>query len=143
MRNLNLEEVRNAILNSSETSSIYVGCDSITSYRDTTFALVVVIHIDSSKGGMVFAKKTKESRKMDVRERLMKEVELAVGLSLEIIDVIGHRNFELHLDINPDPIHKSNVVMAAACGYASAQGLEYRIKPDAFAATYAADALLH
>ncbi len=142
MRKLNYDTVISTIKNLSNKSSIYVGCDSKLCGPNTLFGLVIILHIDSSRGGMCFAKKMKESRRMSVKERLMKEVEHAVLCAVRVQHVVEDRNFEVHLDLNPDPKHISNNVLNAAMGYVKGQGLNCRIKPEAFAASTAADYLL-
>ncbi len=79
---------------------------------------------------------------MAMSERLMKEVELAVDCALQIQSAVDQRCFEVHLDINPDANYKSNSVLPMATGYISSQGLTYRIKPEAFAASTAADYII-
>jgi predicted RNase H-related nuclease YkuK (DUF458 family) len=47
---------------------------------------------------------------------------------------------EVHLDINPDPKHKSNVAVKEALGWVKGSlNLDAKIKPASFAATHAAD----
>lgn len=52
----------------------------------------------------------------------MKEVDYAVLTALSIIDVIGNRKLEVHLDINPNENYKSNIIVKEAVGYVLAQG---------------------
>lgn len=80
---------------------------------------------------------------MEIAERLLREVDLSVQCALQLLDVIGRRNFEIHLDINPSAEYKSNRVLNSAVGYVKSVGVEYQIKPHAFAASTAADFLLH
>jgi predicted RNase H-related nuclease YkuK (DUF458 family) len=143
MRKLVYEEVKKHIEESPESSSVYVGVDSQVIDGHTHFALVVVIHIASSKGSMVFAEKSKDPKYMAISERLMKEVDMAVKCAMEIHPYVGNRKFEVHLDFNPDSKYKSHSYVAAASGYVSAMGFDYKIKPGAFAASYCADHLLH
>ena len=132
-------EVRAYIKNSSKTSSVYIGCDSIQQKNKTRFCLVVIIHIDSSKGGKVFHEVSNFDKIRNLQQRLLKEVEIAVGGAMNIIDVIEDRAFEVHLDINPNPEHKSNVVSREAIGWVLGQGLDCKIKPHSFASSCAAD----
>ena len=68
------------------------------------------------------------------------EVQLAVTTATEIVDVIGDRHFEIHLDINPNPNHKSSVAVKEALGWVKGSlGMDAKIKPHSFAATHAAD----
>lgn len=139
IQKIDWDEVREAISLSSPTSSIYIGCDSKNKKKHTIFALVVVIHLDSSKGGKVFYESMRTPRVQALRQRLMKEVEMSVTASFEIADQIGDRKFEVHLDVNGDPKHQSNIICKEAIGYVESQGFDCQIKPHAFAASYCAD----
>ena len=46
---------------------------------------------------------------------------------------------EIHADINPNPEHDSNKALQQAVGYILGMGYEFKIKPDAWAASSAAD----
>ncbi len=142
-RKLKYNNVQETIKDSSQKSAVYIGCDSKLSGGQTLFGLVVVIHIDGHKGGIVFGNKSKISRRMEISERLMKEVDIAMECAFNLNGTVGERLFEVHLDINPSPEHKSNSVMKRAMSYVKAQGFDCQIKPHAWAATTAADYLLH
>lgn len=139
LQKINWEEVRDAISKSSPNSSIYIGCDSKNKKKHTTLALVVVIHHDSSKGGKIYFESIRSTKIKNLKQRLMKEVELSVAACFEILDVIGERKFEVHLDVNSDPKYKSNIICKEAIGYVESQGFDCKIKPEAFAASYCAD----
>lgn len=144
---LNLEEVKAYILSTPETSSVYIGCDSQKHRRKdatfyATYARVVVVHYASSKGCRVFGDIRRMEDYGSLRQRLMQEVQFAVELSDLILDCIGNRNFEIHLDINPDEKQGSNVVIKEAIGYVrGVTGIDPKVKPEAIASSYAADAL--
>ena len=142
MRELCYNTVISQIKDLSSESSIYIGCDSKLSGAYTLFGLVIILHIESCKGGMCFARKMTVKRRMDINERLMKEVEHAVLCATKVQHVVDERTFEVHLDLNPDPEFLSNKVLNAAMGYVKGQGLTCKIKPVAFAASTAADYLL-
>ena len=135
---------RDAIKKSSESSSVYIGSDSIRFKKDgewyARYSTVVILHMDSNKGGKVYYH-TKTMRDYgNIRNRLMTEVNEAVEAAQAIIDVIGDRRLEIHLDLNADPKHKSNVAVKEALGWVQGvTGLKAKIKPEAFAATHAAD----
>lgn len=144
-----LEYVRQFILESSKETAIYIGADSEryrkndgTWYADYTVA--VVIHKDSSRGCRVFGK-VDTQRDYDNRHdrpatRLMNEVYRAAQMYLDLLDVIGDRHCEVHLDINPDELHGSNCVIQQATGYIRGMcGFAPKVKPDAFSASCAAD----
>ncbi len=136
-----IEEVREFIKRTSKETAVYVGCDS-RQFRDRTiFVTVVVVHINSSHGAKIFWQVEKVRRIDSVRQRLLEEVSRAVYTALMIADVVEERPFEVHLDINPDPEHRSSVIVKEAVGYVLAQGLKPVLKPDAIAASAVADFL--
>jgi predicted RNase H-related nuclease YkuK (DUF458 family) len=143
-----LEEVKAAIAQASDTSSVYVGCDSIRFKKNGRFfaryATVVILHVDSRHGCRLFY--TEETlpdygKKIEsLRQRLLNEAGFAIAIALELMDVIGDRHFEIHLDINPKEEHASNRAVKEATGYVlGATGVTPKIKPFAFAAMHAAD----
>jgi predicted RNase H-related nuclease YkuK (DUF458 family) len=157
VKEFNMEEVKEKIRNSSPETSVYIGCDSQVKAFNIEYVLVVVIHFDTKHGAKVFyskykddfyGKKIKDKRqnKEDqlkiMRMRLWKEVELSSLLALELVEVIGERNLQVHLDLNSDKQHKSSTIIAEAMSYITALGFECKNKPDSWAATYAADHIL-
>jgi uncharacterized protein len=146
-----LEKVKEFIRNTSETTSVYIGADS-ERYRGRNdhwyadYTVAVVVHLDSSRGCKVFGKVDSE-RDFDNRHdrpatRLMNEVYRAAQMYLDLIDAIGDRHCEVHLDINPDEMHGSSCVIQQATGYIRGMcGFPPKVKPEAFSASYAADRL--
>ncbi|MDW8237697.1 MAG: ribonuclease H-like YkuK family protein [Aquificaceae bacterium] len=134
-----LEEVKEFISKTSESTSIYVGCDSRQVKSNTVFVSVIVVHIDSCKGAKIFWKVERTNRIRSLRQRLLEEVSRAVFLALEISQVVGNRRFEVHLDINPSPQHGSSVILREAIGFVLAQGLKPVVKPHSIAASTVAD----
>lgn len=151
MRKFNLDEVRQYIGDSSETTCIYIGADS-ERYRDKNdkwvadYTVAIVVHIDGARGCKIFGKVDSE-RDYDNRHdrpalRLMNEVYRAADMYLQLADVIGDRHCEVHLDINPDIMHGSSCVVQQAIGYIRGTcNVVPMVKPEAFAASYAADRL--
>lgn len=142
------EEAKEAIKASSADSSVYIGCDSIRYKKGdgqwyAKYATVVIVHKDSCHGCKIFY----ESETLrdfgqgveGLRNRLMTEVGYAVAAAYEVLDVLEGRALEVHLDLNPDPKHKSNVAVKEAVGWVLGMGLTPVIKPDGWAATHAAD----
>lgn len=150
-KSMNIDEVRDFIQNSSESTCIYIGADS-ERYRGrddqwyADYTVAVVIHIDGSRGCKVFGQVSTE-RDFDKRHdrpayRLMNEVYKASAMYLELFEAIGDRHVEVHLDINPDELHGSSCVIQQATGYIRGMcGFAPKVKPEAFAASYAADRL--
>ena len=148
---MNIDEVRDFIQNTSESTCIYIGADS-ERYRGkdnqwyADYTVAIVIHLDGSRGCKVFGQVETE-RDYDKRHdrpafRLMNEVYKASAMYLELFEAIGERHVEVHLDINPDEMHGSSCVIQQATGYIRGMcGFAPKVKPDAFAASYAADRL--
>ena len=132
---------RAAILESSKESAIYIGCDSLrnATKNNATFSTVIVLHKDSKHGCTLFHNKVTIPDYGQMRPRLLMEVQYALEAFYAIEDTVGDRRLEIHLDVNPDPRHASNVVTREALGWVRGLGLQARVKPDSFAATTAAD----
>jgi predicted RNase H-related nuclease YkuK (DUF458 family) len=132
---------RKAILDSSKQSSIYIGCDSlrVPKKNKALYSTVVVLHMDSKRGCKIFHNQKTVPDYGQMRPRLLMEVQYALEAFYAIEDIVGNRRLEVHLDVNPDPRHASNVVTNEALGWVRGLGIQARIKPDSFAATTAAD----
>ena len=151
MRKFDIDEVRDFIRNTSDTTCVYIGADS-ERYRDkedkwcASYTVAIVVHYDGNKGCKVFGDVSTE-RDYDNRHdrptlRLMNEVYRAAQMYLDLADSIGNRHCEVHLDINPDIVHGSSCVVQQAIGYIRGVcNVVPMVKPDAFAASYAADRL--
>jgi predicted RNase H-related nuclease YkuK (DUF458 family) len=149
-KNFDIEEVKEFIKNTSDETKIYIGADSERHIRRdqwwADYTVAIVIHYDGCRGCKVFGSFTSE-RDFDQRKdrpamRLMNEVYKAADIYLQLAEVIGDRHCEVHLDINPDVIHGSSCVVTQAIGYIRGTcNVIPMVKPDAFAASYAADRL--
>jgi predicted RNase H-related nuclease YkuK (DUF458 family) len=70
----------------------------------------------------------------------MNEVYKIADLYLKLHEVLEDRDVEVHLDINPDEMHGSSCVINEAVGYIKGMcNVVPFVKPNAFAASYAAD----
>lgn len=139
-----IEEAKQAIIDSSPQSSVYIGCDSIRFKKNkqwyAKYSTVVIVHMDSKKGCKLFHESVDMPDYGNLKQRLLTEVQMAVAAATEIVDVLGNRHMEIHLDINPNPKHKSSVAVKEALGWVKGSlGLDAKIKPSSFAATHAAD----
>jgi len=147
LKNNSWEEARKAIINSSEKSSIYCGADSIRFKKDgkwyARYSTVIILHLDSKHGCKLFHNSIVMDDYGNMKQRLVNESFYAIEAAMEILDVLGNRNLEIHLDLNPNPKHKSNVAVKEALGYVKGStGIEAKIKPYSFAASHAADHLV-
>jgi predicted RNase H-related nuclease YkuK (DUF458 family) len=150
MREFNLQEVKDYILQSSPETKIYLGADServkVGDHWYADYTLAVVVHIDGNHGCKIFGSVQRE-RDYDQKAnkpsmRLMQEVYKVSDLFHELADVLADRHVEVHLDINPNERYKSNAVVQQAVGYIKGTcNIDAQVKPKAFAASYAADRL--
>ena len=139
-----IEEAKKAILESSLQSSVYIGCDSIRFRKNkqwyAKYSTVVIVHMDSKKGCKLFHESVDMPDYGNLKQRLLMEVQMAVAAATEIIDILEDRHMEIHLDINPNPKHKSSIAVKEALGWVKGSlGIDAKIKPSSFAATHAAD----
>jgi predicted RNase H-related nuclease YkuK (DUF458 family) len=138
------DEAKKAIIESSDTSTIYVGADSIRYKKNkewwAKYSTVIILHKDSKHGCQLWHNSVDMRDYGNLRQRMITEAGFAIQAATEIIDVVGDRKLEIHLDINPDPKHKSSIAIKEALGYVKGTtGLDAKVKPEAFAATHAAD----
>jgi hypothetical protein len=150
MRKLDLNKVSEFINAQGPDTKIYLGCDSerfrVNEVWYADYILAIVVHIDGKHGCKLFGEVVRE-RDYDQRKdrpgtRLMTEVYKVSELYLKLADVLDGRDVEVHLDINPDEDHGSNCVLNQAIGYIKGTcNVVPLVKPDAFAASYAADRL--
>jgi len=103
------------------------------------YVTVIAVHLEGNKGAKVFPFFDRVPRIASMRQRLAQEVYYSLGKYNEIADVIGNRDFYIDLDYHPSDQHKSNQVVKEAVGVVRGMGLQYRLKPESYAATCAAD----
>lgn len=149
-KQLNVEEVKEYILAQPSETKIYIGADSerfmIDGKWHADYTLAVVVHHNGNRGCKIFGEISREQdfdqNKDKPRMRLMNEVYKVAELYLKLADVLEDRYVEVHLDINPDEHHGSSCVISEATGYIRGMcNVVPMVKPNAFAASYAADRL--
>ena len=131
------------LLNEKPGTKLYVGTDSQNSRRMTTYATVIVMHMnenDSGKGAHVLYSKEYLPKMRDRFSRLWGEVERSVEVSNMLRDG-GLDIKNIDLDFNEDPKYNSNTVLRSAVGYVEASGFKARWKPHSAVACRAADSL--
>lgn len=150
MKKLDLARVKEFIEQQSPETKIYIGCDSERYRRGgvwyADYILAIVVHIDGKHGckifGEVITERDYDQKASKPTFRLMNEVYKISELYLKLQEVLIDRNVEVHLDINPDDDHISNIVLSQAVGYIKGTcNVVPLVKPNAFAASYAADRL--
>jgi predicted RNase H-related nuclease YkuK (DUF458 family) len=150
MRKIDINDVKTFIESQSPETKIYIGGDSerfnIGDDWYADYTLAIVVHINGNNGCKIFGEVQRErdwdQKKDKPRMRLMNEVYKIAELYLKLEDVLEDREVEVHLDINPDEMHGSSCVINEAVGYIRGMcNVIPLVKPNAFAASYAADRL--
>ena len=148
MKTFDFNEVKEYISNQSPETKIYIGCDSerilVNKIWYADYTLAIVVHIDGKHGCKLFGEIQRErdfeQNKNRPRLRLMNEVYKVSELYLKLADVLDDRQVEVHLDLSPNEMNGSNCVINQAIGYIRGTcNVVPMIKPQAFAASYAAD----
>lgn len=126
-------------------AELHVGSDSQQVGQFTEYVTVVILH-RPSKGGRVFFCRERIPRVKELRERLWKEVWRSTELAMELTSTpdVGRPRASIevkaiHIDANVDPKHKSSKYVEELTGLAMGQGFNAIVKPEAWAASHAAD----
>lgn len=118
---------------------IHIGCDSQQHERFTEFVTVIVL-LKPNKGGRVFYTREKVDRIKNLRERLLREVELSVTTALKINEVVSDDiEMNVHVDVNPNLEFKSSQYIKELVGYVVGCGFNALTKPNSWAAMHVAD----
>jgi predicted RNase H-related nuclease YkuK (DUF458 family) len=135
-----------------KNTKIYIGTDSVR-FRENgrwfaKYASVCVVHMNGKNGCRVFKERSIEPdydlKKNRPSMRLMNEVMKSCELYNQLAPFIDEFDVEIHCDVNIDPKHGSNCVATQAAGYVlGVCGLEAKLKPQAFAASFAGDHYAH
>jgi predicted RNase H-related nuclease YkuK (DUF458 family) len=147
---IDVDQVEKFIAAQGPGTKIYLGADS-ERFRESRvwwaeYTTVVVVHINGKHGCKIFGEVDRE-RDYDARGdrpsmRLMNEVYRVSELFQRLALVLADRPVEVHLDINPNEMHASSCVVQQAIGYIRGTcNVIPMVKPQAFAASYAADRL--
>jgi predicted RNase H-related nuclease YkuK (DUF458 family) len=147
---IDVDQVVNFIKSQGPGTRIYLGADS-SRYRLNNnwwaeYTVAVVVHINGNSGCKIFGEVTRE-RDYDQKAskpalRLMNEVYRVSEMFQRLAPALEDRDVQVHLDINPNEMHGSSCVVQQAIGYIRGTcNVIPMVKPDAFAASYAADRL--
>lgn len=158
-----LEKLFDEQLEKNRILKVSIGTDS-QKLSKTLYKFATVILISTSedlgggvivgRGGMIiastythdFIKKTENPKLRDkelVNERMVFEVGKSIEVASEVAILLDLYEIplEIHADINPDPKHESNKALQSAVGYILGMGYDFKIKPEAHAASTGADRL--
>jgi predicted RNase H-related nuclease YkuK (DUF458 family) len=149
-----LEKIFEEELEKGISLKVSIGTDSQKASRGSyKFATVILIRTFEDLGGGIvvgrggkiisstYYNDFKAKNKELVNERMVFEVSKSVEVAYEIAPLLDLYEvpLEIHADINPDPIHESNKALQQAIGYILGMGYGFKVKPDAYAASNAAD----
>ena len=148
----NIDQIKKYILENPK-AKIYIGGDSQKvskrkrakqnkKHKEARFVTAVIVYQkDKNK---IFYEVTRE-RDLDVIpgkpfNRMMNETYKVAAITLELMDVLMDREFEIHLDISTLEYNGSHCAMGAAIGYIwGVVGIEPVLKPNAWVASTVAD----
>lgn len=156
-----LEKVVTEEIEKGNKLHVSIGTDSQRSGRGYKFATVIMVTTEQDLGGgttvgrggivihaayqlgvadHVYLKRGKEG----VNERMIVEVGKSIEAAYEVAEMLDRHGIklEIHADINADPRHESNKALQEAIGWILGMGYDFKIKPEAFAASYGADHII-
>lgn len=119
---------------------VCIGTDSQVKGADTEFATAIVF-IRKGRGGFMYLNNETTREKMSIRQRMMVEVARSIEVAYALSGVFNtHQvDMEVHVDINTDPMYKSNDALKEAIGYITGMGFAFKAKPEAFASSCCAN----
>lgn len=143
-----IEEIVELLATLDHETKVYLGCDSVRFRKNKRnygkYATVAIIHMNGKNGCRIFSNKSVEPD-YDVKQnrpkmRMLNEVRKVCELYNQLIPFIDEFDIEIHLDINLDPKHGSNCAANEAAGYVLGMtGVEPKLKPESWAASFGAD----
>ncbi len=145
----NIEEIKEYI-DTHPNAKIFIGGDSQkvsnkkrkNKNKEARFVTCVVVY--EKDNNKIFFEVSKE-RDIDVIpgkpfNRMMNETYKVADITLQLMDVLIDRDFQIHLDISQEEFNGSHCAMGAAIGYIwGVVGVEPVLKPDSWVASTVAD----
>lgn len=121
---------------------VYVGTDSQAVQENYVFATAICLHHPIKKDGVCYfwQKKRFSKRKFNsLQQRMMKEATFTLLTAQEIKEKVKKVDIEVHFDVSSDENYASYRSLSIVTSYAKGFGFKYKVKPDAWAASGAAD----
>lgn len=152
LTNTQIEEMIDLLSILDNTTKIYLGCDSVRYIRNNKkwarYAAVAIVHMNGKNGCRIFSNVTHEVdydlKSNKPKMRMMNEVMKVCALYTQLAPFIDEFDVEIHLDINTDPMYGSNCAATEAAGYVLGMtGIEPKLKPESWAASFGADGVIH
>jgi predicted RNase H-related nuclease YkuK (DUF458 family) len=124
--------INEALEHITEDTKVFIGCYSSVTKGEATYIVALIVYRKN------FCKVFKTLYKLpdygNIKARMLQEASFAINTAIEL-----GVPAEIHLDINPNPRFKSNAALKEALAYVRGMGLQAKVKPEAFAASCAAD----
>ena len=147
-----IEEMVDILISCNPNTKIYLGCDSVRYIQGNRqmarFATVAIIHKNGNNGCKIFSTVDHDNdydlRANRPKMRMMKEVQRVCELYNQLAPFVDEFDIEIHLDINTNPVHGSSCAASEAAGYVLGMtGIEPKLKPESWAASFGADGVAH
>lgn len=120
----------------------HIGTDAqARGFNRADFVTVVCVHV-VGKGGRVFYWKEKDIPFYSLWDKLYGETERSLRIATKLSGIFGDdiiNRILVHVDANPNTLYDSSKHVKALAGMVMGYGFKYILKPDAFAASHAAD----
>lgn len=124
-------------------AKIFIGSDSFISKQKVCFASAVCLHGGDEGGRYFFYKETLPKYQFfNLVGRITEETRRSIEIACLFMDEYGinPQNIELHLDVSPFGTNNGTSKYSDMLkGYVQGYGVDYRLKPDAWASQTIAD----
>lgn len=123
---------------------VCIGTDSQVKGKQIEFATAIVF-IRQGKGGFMYVSNETVTTTMAIKQRMLDEVARSIDVAYNLCDLFIAFNVEMevHVDINTNPVFKSNTALKEAMGYILGMGFAFKAKPLAFASSSCANKVVH
>ncbi len=142
LRNVRVSDILRAIGDLVASGyAVHIGTDAQKATRFTDFVVVACLLNPERRGHRVFYTRLRQGR-MSLQQKLFQEAWLSTEFALKLCEVgsvESHERIHVHIDVNPKAIHKSSQYLQQLAGLVAGQGFPVLYKPDAWAASRAAD----
>ena len=121
---------------------VYIGTDSQAVQQKYVFATAICLHHPIMRDGVCyFWRKKRQPRGNfhNLTQRMLAEATLTLEAAQFVREALPKAEIEVHFDIASDENYASNRSVGVVTSYAKGFGFNYKIKPESWAASGAAD----
>lgn len=120
---------------------VIVGSDSETRHKVGDFVTAIIVH-RIGKGGIYFWQRDLLTGFVSIADRIAKETQLSIDLAWKLRDTFRHNGLsayepEVHIDVGEGGITRDMIRWVT--GMVRGSGFNFKIKPEAYAASTVAD----